>query len=642
MKLLFVTVLSILLLPGIILSQLSFDPPIDRDGIEFEDTPVNEAAEFRVTVTCQPQQNAGQQVRISNNNDVFDADPRQVRMNPNERREFVFTFEPDEEQEYNDQYVITAGGENGRIFMYRARVSGNGAEGRAEVFIDQIGEEVLFLVEDEDELPSAELVVQNSGNDIGSFSADYEADWLLVDPLRGDVEPDQEVELTISMTEDFPRENGEYEEIVTFHLDHPDEDEVELSVTLRVHILEIGEQVIPLEEGWNMVSANRDLIDLGQGVPSMEELLEDVIDDIMIIKDGVGRFCVPRFDFWGIDQWNTADGYQIRVRNDTELVISGQQIPYDRPIELNHGWNLIAYYPSYELFFHEAFRELAEDSILVLVKNGRGRFWAPAFGQFGEIEITPNEGLQALVTEDAAFSYPRQPERVNTIPQTPMIDFQHFPEPINTSQGMSVLFTEITGMQIVGGAEVACITPEGVVAGAWVIDADSADQRFGMGVWKDDPDTEVSEGFEEEGDPLRFLYWDPVHDWELDLVIDVVQGDGTMDEAVYQTDGLLVIGSEVSVSADYPIYPHSFTVSGLYPNPFNSTSEVEFNLNRAERVTVSLHELSGRLLRSYSDRLYSQGSHRLSLRFDDLPTGVYLLSLQTAEVRKVVRAVLIR
>lgn len=642
MKVLIGIALSIILLPGLILSQLVFNPPIDRDGISFDDTPVNNVAEIQVTVTSQPRQDAPQDVRVSANDNVFGAEPQQVRMQPNEQRQYVFTFEPDDEQGYNGQYTITAGDVNGRMVIYRIAARGRGVAGEAQVFIERIDEGMMFEVEDEDELPSADLFVSNRGNDIGSFSADYEADWLLVDPLRGNVAPDQEAEITISITEDFPQENGEYQEVVSFHLDNPELDEVELLVTLTVNILDVGDQVIQMREGWNMVSANRDLQDMGQGIPTMRELLADVADDISIIKNGAGRFCVPQLNFWGIDHWNMAEGYKVKTVRETDLIISGQQIPHNRPINLNHGWNLIAYYPEFELTFGDALQGLVDDDQLLIAKNGRGQFYVPQFNVGGNITMITGKGFMLNVVGEATLAYPRQRQRVNAVVETPHVDFQHFPEPINTSQGMSVLFTELTGIQIVGGAEVACVTPDGVIAGATVIEADSIGRQFGMGVWKDDPDTEGSEGFSEEGQPLRFLYWDPVQDWELDITIEIIERIGTMNEAIYQTDGLLVLGSEVSVANSELVVPEEFTVSGLYPNPFNSSSEVEFVLNRSQRVSVTLHSLSGRVLERYANKLYSAGTHRLTLEFYDLPTGVYLLSLQTADVRKVVRAVLIR
>jgi hypothetical protein len=235
-----------------------------------------------------------------------------------------------------------------------------------------------------------------------------------------------------------------------------------------------------------------------------------------------------------------------------------------------------------------------------------------------------------------------QAEEILSIPTSINIDFQHFDEPKLTNAGMSVLITEITGFDIAGGTEIACVTPEGVVAGAWIINADSIGQQIGLAVWKDDDSTEVIEGFHREGDPLHFLLWDPVHDWELDLAFDIIEGEFQMDEAVYQTNGFIVLGTTVGVHQSGPTQPDGFQLSNPFPNPFNDKTVVGFNITVKSDVDIRIFDISGRMIRNLSNRAFPPGQHEYSIDASGLTSGLYLIVLESTGHREAVRAVLLR
>ncbi len=112
-------------------------------------------------------------------------------------------------------------------------------------------------------------------------------------------------------------------------------------------------------------------------------------------------------------------------------------------------------------------------------------------------------------------------------------DLRHFPDPTVTDLNMSIIILRLIGVAVPPGAEVACVTPDGLVAGAAYLEGEPA---WGLAVWGDDASTEEVDGFRDR-QPLRFLYWDPQIDREIDAEPTLLQGD----ELVYITNGLLVI-----------------------------------------------------------------------------------------------------
>ena len=87
-------------------------------------------------------------------------------------------------------------------------------------------------------------------------------------------------------------------------------------------------------------------------------------------------------------------------------------------------------------------------------------------------------------------------------------------------------------------------------------------------------------------------------------------------------------------------------VGALYPNPFRSMLSVPFFLSSPGRITVSVYDLSGRMVSTIADDSFAAGEHRLSWRgIDeegrDLAPGVYFVRVAGeggAETRKVILA----
>lgn len=85
-----------------------------------------------------------------------------------------------------------------------------------------------------------------------------------------------------------------------------------------------------------------------------------------------------------------------------------------------------------------------------------------------------------------------------------------------------------------------------------------------------------------------------------------------------------VIGSE---PPDVLNIPSKFTVEKPYPNPFNPTTVLQFDLPEAARVKLSVYDVSGRLVATLADGWRDAGAHQVSFDASDLAAGVYVYRL---------------
>ncbi|RIV22380.1 T9SS C-terminal target domain-containing protein [Fibrisoma montanum] len=79
------------------------------------------------------------------------------------------------------------------------------------------------------------------------------------------------------------------------------------------------------------------------------------------------------------------------------------------------------------------------------------------------------------------------------------------------------------------------------------------------------------------------------------------------------------------------------TVSA-YPNPFEDVADVQYVLPSASKVSQTLTDGQGRVVRSVATgEIQAAGKHQTKIEGRDLPTGVYLYQIQTDRERKLIR-----
>lgn len=624
----------LLLVPALVFGQLVFEPRLG--GVwEFPDTEVDAVSVINLTVVNQGRL----EFRI-----LLNANPQEYTVTPNEIRlaagaigVFAVRFSPQRAGQVRGSMSGAAFADDMGQMLPETTLLGTGVEiGVPELRIEP--EEILLEVTEWGVPDEEVLVVSNAGGEDLAVGVNIDSvAWLEINPPLNDfvVEPDGERRYTFSTTEELP-ENGDYATSIVLSTNDPDHREVEIAIRLSVDLPEVSDMVIELERGWNMISTNRtflqDVID-DEG-PDMQLILADIMDQLLIIKDGDGAFCAPDWDYWGIFAWETDRGYQVKVTEDTELTVTGVLIPWDTPIDLHLGWNLSAYYPDYEISDLEwALADLVERDLLIIAKDGYGRFVLPDIGFEGP-PTYPGYGYQLKVTQNCSFTWaPEEDEQAAFRGGNPALDeLQHFPAPVNTGSNMSVLIRQISGVDLIDGAEIACVTLSDLVAGAVAIDI--SEDMWGFPVWGDDTNSDERDGFLEQ-EALRFLYWDPETNWEREMAVEVTEGD-----LVYTVNSFLNISNAtVNVSEDEIAVPASFGIKEIHPNPFNSTASLRFDVSIPGKTTLTLISLDGRQRAVFFDAIRTPGSYSAVIEAGDIPTGLYLIVLQNSgrsDTRKVV------
>ncbi len=88
--------------------------------------------------------------------------------------------------------------------------------------------------------------------------------------------------------------------------------------------------------------------------------------------------------------------------------------------------------------------------------------------------------------------------------------------------------------------------------------------------------------------------------------------------------------------------PTRFALYGNYPNPFNPTTEIRFDLPESVQVRLMVYDLMGREVARLVDGPMAAGRHAATFEAKDLPSGTYLYRLTAGRYTRTGRMVLLK
>ncbi len=88
--------------------------------------------------------------------------------------------------------------------------------------------------------------------------------------------------------------------------------------------------------------------------------------------------------------------------------------------------------------------------------------------------------------------------------------------------------------------------------------------------------------------------------------------------------------------------PMNASLRQNYPNPFNEFTNIEFTLDDADHVTVTVYTISGTVVTVLADKYFSNGKHVIRWKASGLPDGYYFYSIQTSTGTVVKKASVVR
>jgi hypothetical protein len=88
--------------------------------------------------------------------------------------------------------------------------------------------------------------------------------------------------------------------------------------------------------------------------------------------------------------------------------------------------------------------------------------------------------------------------------------------------------------------------------------------------------------------------------------------------------------------------PQKVALNQNYPNPFNPTTNIAYQLPAAADVTLKIYDVLGREIATLVDKRQQAGQHRVEFNAANQSSGVYFYQLETKNVQKVRKMMLLK
>ena len=87
--------------------------------------------------------------------------------------------------------------------------------------------------------------------------------------------------------------------------------------------------------------------------------------------------------------------------------------------------------------------------------------------------------------------------------------------------------------------------------------------------------------------------------------------------------------SNCQLSSDFIYLPKKYSISSVYPNPFNPSTNFQYEIPDFSMVDISIYDLNGRLVEQLVSSYHSPGIYNILWDASNLSSGIYILSMQS-------------
>jgi hypothetical protein len=358
--------------------------------------------------------------------------------------------------------------------------------------------------------------------------------------------------------------------------------------------------------------------------PALDDIFNEVIDDLIILQS-LTEVYWPGENLNTIGNWNTQDGYAIKVANQIELTIAGTRLS-DRSLQLSEGWNLIPVLNECETTVEALF---AGKGVTVVKEVAGWQLYWQQYGINTLQNLQPGSAYFVLMSNAATVTFPGCTKSGDTfgVNNTNL----WMTEMINASPWNS--FSPMPNAHLIAIPQ-SVINSSLIRSGNYLGAFDQNGNCFGIIRWNgnntslalfsDDPTSVEKDGFT-SGENLTLRMFDVTTGKEYSLGITWDQQwpdhDGTFNRDGISAIAGLTLGTTL-------VNDLNNTEVLIYPNPVSDYLFVDFN--KPLDVEVSLQDVNGReVLRKTLHDL------RNKLDIKSVPSGMYLIKIESKEFSKI-------
>ena len=381
-------------------------------------------------------------------------------------------------------------------------------------------------------------------------------------------------------------------------------------------------QVIEFPAGWFMFSSY-----IESGNLDLVYVLEDLGDNVIIVKDNNGDAYLPEWSYNGIGDMVNGQGYSIKLSEIGFVEICGTYLlPEINPIELTTGWNTIAYLRLEPANVEMVFESVVTTGNLVIVKDYNGNPYLPEWNYNGIGDMYPGQGYQLKVIEPDVIQYLSNSleYRQFTI-EVFENNLKHFKRLEPTGNNMHIVFPKTAWTKhAYSVVEIAAYNTHGSIIGSTVCSSENTV----LTLWGNDETTNSIDGLLSD-ESITFKLWNGTE--RLDFEVE----NWNEGSNRYSVNAINIVGTVKIGEEGNQLFESQ-------PNPSNTATTISFFIAEKGNVKISVYNVLGELVKGVVNSENTKGYHAININVSSLKPGSYYYTMETNNFKKSKQLVIIK
>jgi hypothetical protein len=104
----------------------------------------------------------------------------------------------------------------------------------------------------------------------------------------------------------------------------------------------------------------------------------------------------------------------------------------------------------------------------------------------------------------------------------------------------------------------------------------------------------------------------------------------------------LAADNTVGITNNYQGVINNYVLLQNFPNPFNPSTNIPFDLPQAEHVKLEIFTIAGQKVETLLNKKMKAGNHEVEFNAQNLSSGIYFYRIEAGEFQDVKKMILIR
>nr|WP_319510454.1 MBG domain-containing protein [uncultured Draconibacterium sp.] len=355
------------------------------------------------------------------------------------------------------------------------------------------------------------------------------------------------------------------------------------------------EQNLGLTAGWNLISVGL----RPNGSMKLIDVLQPLIDDGTLLKvmDEQGR----TIENLGGDTWFESigdllftEGYQLKVSENTSLLVEGIPVELPMDIELVQGWNMISFPALNEQDAMEVLQALIDNGYLLKAMDEKGSSIEELAGSWYNFigNFVPGKGYKVKVSQACTLTINEvSTKSLTTVPG--LLASSSF-SPVFTGNGfnhMNIVLAELYQKGIKTGDEIGIFDGDLCVGSVTIDDYNYLNNMISIPVSSNDGMTHDANGFIAGN---RYSISILRNGEKQEVEFDIISGP---EQFVVGATSVVALSSELGIG---DVDERNSNVYGvkLYPNPFTTMMVIEVVQPEGDDLEIDIYDIQGRKVKT--------------------------------------------